>query len=119
MRGLNAAQQRALLENLGNWSNAVMGGLLRLERRGVRWTAEEVAGRYTMEQFPDYTSKLGETMRLKLLLLRDPPEGRGDGRPVPPEEGDDQPEGHPSSSTRELKPATNEARQSAVDRHFL
>ena len=32
----------------------------RLKRRGVRWTAEEVAGCYTMEQFLDYLEARGD-----------------------------------------------------------
>ena len=32
----------------------------RLKRRGVKWTAEEVAGCYTMEQFLDYLEARGD-----------------------------------------------------------
>ena len=153
----------------------LLSRLDRLERQGVRWTAEEVASCYTMEQFLDYlearresevaapatasksagappsgpppstptpmstsspsaTSTTADGRPVPHAGGGDPPEDRDDGRPVPQEDRNDQPEVHPPSSTpapeeaepgedstgsRTDLPATNDARQSAVDRFLL
>eukprot|EP00439_Symbiodinium_sp_Y106_P083325 s561_g23.t1 len=135
---------------------SLLNRLDRLERRGVRWTAEEVAACYTMEQFLDYLearqddgteaapATASKSAGAPPPTTGAPPPTTGtatapasstaaDGRPVPPDEGADQPEDQPSSSTPAPEaetendptetgtdlPATNEARQSAVDRYFL
>eukprot|EP00439_Symbiodinium_sp_Y106_P083626 s561_g23.t2 len=147
---------RVLHDNLVGLVPSLLNRLDRLERRGVRWTAEEVAACYTMEQFLDYLearqddgteaapATASKSAGAPPPTTGAPPPTTGtatapasstaaDGRPVPPDEGADQPEDQPSSSTPAPEaetendptetgtdlPATNEARQSAVDRYFL